>query len=97
MADVEFHAAAIAEYEAALAWYLRRSVRAAIGFAVAVETAREAVARTPDAFPLCDDIHRRHRLRRYPYGLVYRVEPGCVRVVGVPHDRQLPRDWTIRI
>ena len=33
MAEVSLHAAAVADYEAALAWYLARSARAATGFA----------------------------------------------------------------
>jgi hypothetical protein len=35
-------------------------------------------------------------VRRYPYGLVYRVDGERVRVVGLPHDRQLPRNWAGR-
>jgi plasmid stabilization system protein ParE len=94
---VSLHAAAEAEYEAALAWYLARSARAAAGFEAAVERAMAFLAAFPEACPLCDDRHRFCALRRYPYGLVYRVDGNQVRVVAVSHDRQLPANWAGRI
>ncbi len=96
MADVSLHAAAEAEYEAALAWYLTRSARAAARFEAAVERALAFLAAFPEACPLCDDRHRYFAVRRYPYGLVFRVDGDQVRVVAVPHDRQLPGYWVNR-
>jgi plasmid stabilization system protein ParE len=96
MAEVSLHPAAEADYEAALAWYLARSPKAAAGFEAAVEKAIEAVRDFPEAYPLRDDRHRHCPLRRYPYGLVYRVDGDRVRVVAVPHNRQMPRDWSDR-
>ena len=93
MADVSIHPAAEAEYEAALSWYLERSARAASGFDAALDRAIEFIASLPEASPLCDDRHRYHSLRRYPYGLVYRVDGDQVRVVAITHDRQLPGFW----
>jgi toxin ParE1/3/4 len=97
VAEVWIHAAAEAEYEAAPAWYLTRNPRAAAGFEAAIEHALEFVATFPAACPLCDEWHRHCAVRRYPYGLVYRVDGNLVRVVGVPHDRQLPRSWADRV
>ena len=96
MAEVSLHAAAEAEYEAALAWYLARSHRAAAGFEAAVERALGFIGAFPEACPLCDDRHRYCGLRRYPYGLVYRIDGDRVRVVAVPHDGQLPGYWAGR-
>jgi len=93
---VSLHGGAEADYEAALAWYMARSVRAAAGFEAAVERAMDFLAAFPEACPLCDDRHRYCALRRYPYGLVYRVEGDQVRVVAVPHGRQLPGYWAGR-
>jgi plasmid stabilization system protein ParE len=74
-----------------------RSARAAAGFEAAVERALAFLATFPEACPLCDDRHRYCALRRYPYGLVYRVDGDEVRVVAVPHDRQLPGPWAGRV
>jgi len=93
MADVVIHIAAEAEYEAALSWYLARSARAAVGFAAAFEKAVENISLSPAAYPECGDGHRWCRLRRYPYGLVFRIDGDQVLVVAIPHDRQLPGYW----
>jgi plasmid stabilization system protein ParE len=97
VAEVSLHASAEAEYEAALAWYLARSPRAAAGLEAAIQRAISLLATFPEACPLCDDRHRYCALRRYPYGLVYRVDGDLVRVVAVSHDRQLPGHWAGRI
>lgn len=96
MAEVVLHAAAEAEYEEALAWYLARSVRAANRFEVAFELALEKVAANPAAYPLCDDRHRFCLLRRYPYGIFYRVDGDQVRVLAVAHARRRPGYWSDR-
>ena len=58
-----------------------------------MENALDFIATFPEASPLCDDRHRHCALKHYPYGLVYRVDGDKVRVVAVPHDRQLPDFW----
>jgi plasmid stabilization system protein ParE len=97
VAEVSFHAAAEAEYEAALAWYVARSAKAAAGFEVAVERAVDFLTRFPEACPLYDERYRYCALRRYSYGLVYRVDGDKVRVVAVPHRHQLPGYWIGRM
>jgi len=91
--EVSLNSDAESEYEHALGWYLDRSARAASGFEIAVERAIDFISRFPEASPLCDDHHRYCSLRRYPYGLIYRFDGVSVRVVAVPHDRQLPGYW----
>lgn len=93
MAEVVLLAAAEEEYEAALGWYFDRSEKAATGFEAAVERAVAFLAAFPEGCPYCDDRHRYCPLKRYPYGLIYRVEDDQVRVVAVAHDRQLPGFW----
>jgi plasmid stabilization system protein ParE len=96
VAEISFHIAAEVEYEVALAWYLVRSPRAASGFEAATDRAVRFIESFPEASPLCDDRHRYCALRRYPYGLVYRVDGEAVRVVAVPHNGQLPGYWVGR-
>jgi plasmid stabilization system protein ParE len=80
-----------------LAWYLARSPRAAARFEAAAERAVSFIESFPEACPLCDNRHRRCALRRYPYGLIYRLDGDRVRVVAVAHDRQLPGYWSDRV
>lgn len=96
MADISIHSDAEAEYEAALAWYLTRSARAADGFEAAFERALESIANNPQLHPLYDDCHRFCVLRRYPYSIIYRVDGDQVRVVAIAHSRRLPGYWSGR-
>jgi plasmid stabilization system protein ParE len=96
VADVTIHPAAEAEYQAALAWFQARSPSAARRFEDAFEKAVEFIGTFPEAAPLCDDRHRYHRLRRYPYGIVYRVDGDQARIVAVTHSSQLPGYWAGR-
>ncbi len=70
MFDLSVLADAEAEYEAVLAWYRRRSARAADGFEAAIERALESIAGNPEQYPLADDRHRFCVLRRYPYRVI---------------------------
>ena len=39
---------------------------------------------------------RRLSLRRFPYHLIYRVEPTCVYILAIAHHRRRPGYWRIR-
>src|SRR5438094_430604 len=96
MAEVSLNAEAEAEYEAAFAWYLARSPKAANGFEAAFERALGSIAINPELHPLCDDRHRFCVLRRYPYSIIFRVDGDQVRVLAVAHSRRLPGYWSGR-
>jgi plasmid stabilization system protein ParE len=96
MADILFLPAAETDYGEALAWYAQRSARAAAGFERAVDRALNQIADAPDRWPLCDNRHRFHLLKRYPYSIIYRVEQGGILVVAVAHGRRDPEYWKER-
>lgn len=93
MVDVTFLPAAEADYQAALAWYRARSMRSAAGFEAAVADGVQRVADNPGLYALIDDRHRRCLIRRYPYSLIYRVEPDGVLIVAVAHSRRSSSYW----
>jgi len=93
MANVSFLPAADQDYQEALAWYQARSAQAAAGFEAALEVALQRIADFPEASPLCDDRHRFHVLRRYPYSVIYRVESGNVLIVALAHAHRSPTYW----
>ena len=93
MADVRFHPEAQAEYEAALMWYQARSVRAAARFEAEMQRTLDLIAVNPDLFPPYDADHRFAVLRRYPYSVVYRVQPTQVLVIAVAHSSRSAGYW----
>ncbi len=40
-----------------------------------------------------DSRHRRFPLRKFPFGLIYRVDGDLVRIMAIAHRRQRPGYW----
>ena len=93
---VEFHPEALAEVEAAVAWYAERSPSAAVAFITELERAVEAISESPDRWPIFHEGCRRFLLRRFPYFLVYREQAGFIEIVAVAHGRRRPGYWRPR-
>ncbi|QDV38545.1 type II toxin-antitoxin system RelE/ParE family toxin [Tautonia plasticadhaerens] len=97
MDDLRLHPEAQAEYQASLIWYRGRSPQAANRFEVEFERALGMIAKSAAMFPLYDDQHRFVMLRRFPYGVVYRVLPDRIVVVAVAHSHRAPGYWKGRV
>lgn len=97
MLNVNFLPGADADYQGALAWYRARSPQAAARFDAAVMEGVWRIGDRPELYALIDDRHRRYLLRRFPYSLIYRVEPSEVLVVAVAHSRRSASYWQDRV
>ncbi len=93
MVNVSFLAAADAEYQAAVAWYLARNPQATARFEAAVADGVRRIADRPELYALIDGRHRRCLLRPYPYSLIYRIQPTGVLVVAVAHSARSASYW----
>jgi plasmid stabilization system protein ParE len=54
------------------------------------------LAATPEGFPVVLRDVRRARLRRFPYGLFFRIQPDALVVLACFHARRDPRRWQER-
>lgn len=95
--EVEYLREALEEAEAAARWYAERSPAAAAAFSEEIDAAESAIARLPDAWPRFDHHTRRYLLRRFPFSVVYRVEPRRILIVAVAHGRRRPAYWKSRL
>ncbi len=93
MLDVEFHPEARDDYRDASVWYQARSPRAAERFEAEVEHLLGLVAANPMMFPVYDADHRFAMLHRFPYSVVYQVQPGRIHVIAMAHSRRSPNYW----
>jgi plasmid stabilization system protein ParE len=93
---VEFHPEALAEAEAAVAWYRKRSLRAAEVFLSELGKAIQTVSEAPDRWPLFESGCRRFPLLRFPYLLIYREKARSIEVLAVAHGRRRPGYWRSR-
>jgi plasmid stabilization system protein ParE len=93
---LELLPAALAEAEAAAAWYAERDPRVAVRFAEELEAALNRIADAPHRWPL--HVHGTHRVRltRFPYLVVYREDPTRILIVAVAHTRRKPGYWRKR-
>ena len=88
--ELEYLEEALEEVEAAARWYAERSATAAVAFSEEIHAAESAILRLPEAWPAFDHGTRRYLLRRFPYSVVYRIEPRRVVIVAVMHGRRRP-------
>ena len=85
-----------ADLAEARAWYDQK--RGGLGgeFLLCVEEALDRVRRTPHAVAEVFPTIRRAVVRRFPYGVFYRVDPDQIGVIAVYHSRRNPRGWQTR-
>ena len=94
--DLEYLAEALNEAEATARWYAERSPSASQGFDDELEAAERAISVQPLAWPPFTYGTRRYLLRRYPFSVVYEIEPLRVVIVAVAHARRRPGYWKSR-
>ncbi len=91
-----FRPAAAADVEEAYRWY--ESQQAGLGeeFLEATGLVIESVMANPELFPIIHRQTRRVLLRRFPYGLYYRIVDDQIVIVACMHGRRDPRRWQSR-
>lgn len=93
---VEFLEEALEEAEQASAWYAERSERAAAEFAAELDRAVAGIVDNPLAWPKARHGTRRRLLWRFPFSVVFRIEPGRLVIVAVAHTSRKPEYWSRR-
>jgi plasmid stabilization system protein ParE len=79
---LEYLDQAVVEAEAAARWYAERSPTASARFSAELDEAEAAILERPEACPSGDAGTRRYLLRRFPFGVVYRVEDSRILIVA---------------
>ncbi|MEM7152687.1 MAG: type II toxin-antitoxin system RelE/ParE family toxin [Myxococcota bacterium] len=81
------------ELRRATSWYAERSPTAAALFVEAYKLARSRISELPTAWPELEPGIRRVSFRRFPYGLLYTIEPDHILVLAVMHQKRQPGYW----
>ena len=61
-----------------------------------LESAFDDIAINPERWPVIRDEIRRRLIYRFPYAVLYRIEPAEVVVLAMAHLRRRPEYWTER-
>ena len=85
--------AAAADIDEAFLWYKRQQAGLGEEFLTAVQSALENVVAHPTRYPVVHRETRRVLLRRFPYGIYYRVYGELIVVVACMHGRRDPKRW----
>ncbi len=91
-----FRPAAAADVEEAYRWYEAQRVGLGEEFLAAVSAALESVLANPAGYPAVHRETRRAFLRRFPYGLYYRLVENELVVVACMHASRDPGRWQSR-
>lgn len=94
---IEFHPQAIIETRKARRWYAKRSLAASEHLMEELDRALERISANPE--PFSEHLHgtRFHRLRIFPYLVIYLVRDGIVLVIAVAHKKRRPGYWKRRL
>lgn len=96
MKPVDYLPGARHDFDESFDWYAGRSIVAAERFSAAVNAALNEIAADPDRFVLIDSRQRGCMLKRFPFRIVYRIEPTRILVVAVAHAKRRPGYWKRR-
>jgi plasmid stabilization system protein ParE len=97
MISVAFLPPAEEEMVAAAQFYESRSHGLGADFLDEVQRSVESISSNPRTAPAIKEGIRRRLLKRFPFGILYAVEPDTIVVLAVMHLRRRPGYWEERV
>ena len=97
MRSVEFHPEAQDELISAARFYERETEDLGVDFIATVQHAYERLPELPRSGAPFGRRLRRLLVPKYPYGLLYRIEPERIYIVAVMHLHRRPGYWRSRL
>jgi plasmid stabilization system protein ParE len=95
---IEFHSRAAAELDEAVNYYNQQAPGLGRELADEVRGAVSRIQDRPEAWTLLsNDGIRRCVTHRFPYGIIYQVQPQRVVIIAVAHLRRRPGYWRPRV
>jgi len=94
---VEYHEGATADVKNAVAWYQKRSPKAALDFIEELHRAAETIREAPDRWPKGRNETRRFLLWRFPFAVIYSDQESMITIWAVAHGSRRPDYWAPRL
>jgi len=92
-----FHPDAELELNEAIEWYETREPGLGLDFAAQVYATIQRALAFPLAWQEMDDNIRRALVHRFPYGVLYVIEPNQLTIIAVMHLHRQPDYWQGRM
>lgn len=97
MKSVHFLLPAEQEMLDAARYYESQTERLGEDFLVKVNSAVRNISEYPKRWPVIDFDVRRRLVHRFPYGVLYRIDPNEIVILAVAHLHRHPNYWISRI
>lgn len=81
----------------AASYYAVQATGLGMDYLSEVEHAVRTIEESPATWPVIEGELRRRLIRRFPFGILYRIEPEEIIIVAVAHMRRRPGYWRARI
>lgn len=94
---VRFHEEARAEFTAGARYYEQQRRGLGLRFVAEMEETLARIVRAPHLHRTVDGDIRKVRVRRFPYGVIYRERGRVIEVVAVMHLHRRPGYWRRRV
>lgn len=94
---VEYHQGAITDIQTAVAWYQKRSTKAALDFIEELNRATQTISEAPERWPSGKNNTRRFLLWRFPFAVIYSEQDSAITVWAVAHGSRRPEYWKSRL
>jgi plasmid stabilization system protein ParE len=94
---VEYHQGATSDVKSAVAWYQKRSSKAALDFIEELHRATETIRRAPERWPIGKNNTRRFLLWRFPFAVIYSEQESVITIWAVAHCSRRPEYWSHRL
>lgn len=92
-----FHRAALAEHLDQVAFYESRLAGLGKDYLAEFEALMAHICAAPDSYPQTSVPNiRKAGFRRFPFHMIYRVEPAQIVILAVAHHRRRPVYWAGR-
>jgi hypothetical protein len=82
--------------EAAL-YYQSQAIGLGMDYLFEVEHAVHSIETSPYTWPILQGDLRRRLIRRFPYGVLYKIESEEIIIVAIAHLRKKPGYWKKRV
>jgi toxin ParE1/3/4 len=66
-------------------------------FRLLVESAVQKIVESPFIYRMLKAPFRRYLLPRFPYSIIYSIEPDHIHIIAVAHNKRKPKYWSHRI
>jgi toxin ParE1/3/4 len=96
MLKVVYHPEAEAELIEAARYYEQKVTGLGADFLDEVDRGVQLILRAPFRWRVIEEDIRRYCIRRFPYGVIYRMDSQMIRILALKHHSRQPGYWKYR-